>query len=769
MAVLNIEKSFLTENRSVLDFLNQAGQGLYIPLYQREYSWDSDNIEQLIEDLTRGIQRIATGEIVDDGKEIRFLGTIITVIEANKNNIYPVDPQAVPSRIEKLIDGQQRVSTIALIATILVKRLYEIRNKFKESNPIYDQVSEICDGWIEKLANVFSFDLQRGKPRLKPKIVRGAKDYWTRDKDVDIAYTSELSNYLGHFIKAYVDIRSNAGSSTTLPCLSKDKYGDTLLYKNGRRVESWLKKDVATAHEGKETDDFAAAVDIIDHFSQDQLWDFDRPDLVEIIKEQDYTSKKTDSYILSELVQTLAVCHYLLERCCFTIIQPTDDDWAFDMFQSLNATGTPLTAIETFKPTIVNTADNEGEQFKDSISDIAFKAVEEFLSEANTAQQKNKRTNDFLTSFFVALDGRTISTHFSYQRKALHNSYNSFSDFQGKEEFIVRMGNYAKFYQEWLKYNGDEKFPLLESNADSELASMLILFLKASNHKMAITVLGTMYNEVLKNTPNAKDNFVKVVKAIGAFYFLWRAAFSNAGLDSTYREFFKKLSTNKTVCSLNEVREHIKDTLVKKQISTKDEWIEQSKHHLKYGETGNDIVRLALLIAAHDTISDPEHPGLIKPGRGGSSPYLSRVQWVSQHLKTIEHVAPQTQTDFWPADLYDNQTKPYNLVGNLTLLPQDLNSSVGNKGFSTKLMYYRSVAETDADKLASIKQQAASSNIDLNDSAVNLLVSSQYNQHLSSLASLPESHTWDKDFVEQRSERILSIVWDRVNKWIIED
>ena len=723
----------------------------------------------LNEDLTRGIQRIATGEIADDGKEIRFLGTIITVIEANKNNIYPIDPQAVPYRIEKLIDGQQRVSTIALIATILVKRLYEIRNKIKESNPIYDQVSEICDGWIEKLANVFSFDLQRGKPRLKPKIVRGAKDYWTRDKDVDIAYTSELSNYLGHFIKAYVEIRSNTESSTTLPCLSKDKYGDTLLYKNGRRVESWLKKVVATAHEGKETDDFAAAINIIDHFSQDQLWDFDRPDLVDIIKEQDYTCNRTDSYILSELVQTLAVCHYLLERCCFTIIQPTDDDWAFDMFQSLNATGTPLTAIETFKPTIVNTADKEGEQFKDSISDIAFKAVEEFLSEANTAQQKNKRTNDFLTSFFVALDGRTISTHFSYQRKALHNSYTSISNFQGKEEFIVRMGNYATFYQEWLKYNGDVKFPRIEDNVDSELASVIILFLKASNHKMAITVLGTMYNEVLKkNTPNAKDDFVKVVKAIGAFYFLWRAAFSNAGLDSTYREFFKKLSTNRIVCSLNEVREHIKDTLVKKQISTKAEWLEQSKLHLKYGETGNEIVRLALLVAAHDTISDPEYLGLIKPGRNGSSPYLHREQWLSPHLKTIEHIAPQTQTDFWPNDLYDNQTKPYNLVGNLTLLPQDLNSSVGNKGFSTKLMYYRSVAEADTDKLASIKQQAATNNIDLNDSAVKLLVSSQYNQHLSSLASLPVNHTWDKDFVEQRSMRILSIVWDRVYSWIFD-
>lgn len=145
MAVLNIENSFLTENRSVLNFLNQSGQGLYIPLYQREYSWDSDNIEQLLEDLTRGIQRIASGEVTDDAKEIRFLGTIITVVEANRNNIYPVDPQAVPSRIEKLIDGQQRVSTIALMATLLTKRLTEIQAKVKNNSSIKDDVVEICN------------------------------------------------------------------------------------------------------------------------------------------------------------------------------------------------------------------------------------------------------------------------------------------------------------------------------------------------------------------------------------------------------------------------------------------------------------------------------------------------------------------------------------------------------------------------------------------------------------------------------------------------
>ena len=206
MAVLNIEKSFLTENRSVLDFLNQSGQGLYIPLYQRDYSWDSDNIDQLLEDLSRGIQRIASGEVTDDSKEIRFLGTIITVVEPNRDHIYPVEIQAVPPRIERLIDGQQRVSTIALMAALLTKRLTEIKSKVKVSNPIYEQVKEICEIWVDqKLIKVFSFDLGRGKPKLKPKIIRGAKDYWTREDDVDVAYKSELANYLGHFIKAYDD------------------------------------------------------------------------------------------------------------------------------------------------------------------------------------------------------------------------------------------------------------------------------------------------------------------------------------------------------------------------------------------------------------------------------------------------------------------------------------------------------------------------------------------------------------------------------------
>lgn len=761
MAVLNIEKSFLTENRSVLDFLNQSGQGLYIPLYQRDYSWDSDNIEQLLEDLTRGIQRKASGEVSDDNKEIRFLGTIITVVEPNRNHIYPVEIQAVPSRIEKLIDGQQRVSTIALMATLLTKRLMEIRNKVKTDNPIYDQINEICCNiWIEKkLAPIYSFDLGRGTPRLKPKIIRGAKDYWTRADDVDTAYKSELSNYLGHFIKAYTD-------RTAFPCLTKEKYGNTLLYQNGRRIESWLKKTVSIAHEEQSNDEFSKAEEILSHFSQDHLWEFERPDLVEIIQEKNYSDKRSNSYILAELVQTLSVCHYLLDRCCFTIIQPTDDDWAFDMFQSLNATGTPLTAIETFKPTVVNTVDNEsGHQFKDSDSDKSFKKVEDFLSEATTAAQKNKRTNDYLTSFFVAYDGRTMSTHFSYQRKVLNNVYVSLSSFDEKAGFVKKMGNYAEFYQKWLKYDGKENspFPGISTSEDADVASMLILFLKDSKHKMAITVLGSLYELVIENGAASKDDFINVVKAVAAYYFLWRSAFSNSGLDSTYRDFFKK-NKNFTV---ETVKVYLRDVLKQRGIDTLESWKTKALNYLKYDTTGKDVIRLALLIAAHDTIPDDNNKGLIKIGRSGCSKYMSVSKWLSSDLKTIEHIAPQTNKEkAWDESLYDTHIEPFQSLGNLTLLPQDLNSSAGNKGWKEKLLYYQSVAEKDPAKINDIENRASVLGITLNSSTIELLKDSHFNEHLSSISLMTAEDAWNRDLVDRRSSRMLDIIWERISKWI---
>lgn len=117
-------------------------------------------------------------------------------------------------------------------------------------------------------------------------------------------------------------------------------------------------------------------------------------------------------------------------------------------------------------------------------------------------------------------------------------------------------------------------------------------------------------------------------------------------------------------------------------------------------------------------------------------------------------------------ELYEQQTKPFNLLGNLTLLPQNLNSSVGNKGWKEKLLYYQCVAETDVEKLNEVQSQANTLGINLHDNTVDLLKKSQYNNHVSSISSMALDDSWDIRIVADRTERMLSVIWNRVINWI---
>jgi hypothetical protein len=389
------------------------------------------------------------------------------------------------------------------------------------------------------------------------------------------------------------------------------------------------------------------------------------------------------------------------------------------------------------------------------------------LSEATTAAQKNKRTNDYLTSFFVSYDGRTMSTHFSYQRKVLNEVYMSLDTLEGKENFVRKMGNYAEFYQKWLKYDGKNNslFPLLECSADADLASMLILFLKSSNHKMAITILATFYNAVIENKTGAVQDFLNIVKAVSAYYFLWRSTNSNSGLDVTYRELFKKMvSRNITV---DDVKQHFREELDKKGVGTEIAWKDKAKDNFRYNKAGRDVTRLALFVSAHDTIPDDSNKGLIKIGKNECAKYLCLDRWLSDSLKTVEHIAPQTNNgNLWDVDLYDNHIESFQSIGNLTLLPQDLNSSAGNKGWKEKLLYYKCVAEKDPEKINKILNNAKALKIIINSSTLEMLEGSEFNDYLSSVSSLSENDKWDRNLVDRRSEVMLDIIWQRISKWL---
>jgi len=155
--------------------------------------------------------------------------------------------------------------------------------------------------------------------------------------------------------------------------------------------------------------------------SEVDLWIYERPELRSLVE-----NRGTQCLLLRSkcvLSCSFCLCYYLLQRCCFTLIEPVSENWAFDMFQSLNATGTPLTALETFKPLVVSLVASNNGGFKGSKSEEYFEQVDQLLGSLS-ASSKNKLTNDYLTVFALTHDGTKLSTQFSAQRRWLTEKYN---------------------------------------------------------------------------------------------------------------------------------------------------------------------------------------------------------------------------------------------------------------------------------------------------------------------------------------------------------
>lgn len=768
MANFDIETAFNTENRSVHQYMYQSGLGLYIPLYQREYSWDDDNITQLLEDVTKGITRIVDG----NSSEIRFLGTIITVKESNKAKLHPVEMQSVPTSVEYVIDGQQRLSTIAVFACLLCKHIDAVLKKVKENNPIYNDVAEICGTWKSTLLEVLSVDIKNGLTPLKqPKIIRGSIDFWTKVTPIQKAYKSPVARFLADSIQAITKPKE-----VVYPIPDKDIHG-TQLAKTIRMIDKWLKM-VSQAHVVNDGE-FPCAWEIIKNISFEDLVFYNRKeqnglDIEAIIGYKDFETPKTDSYIFCELIQLAAVCHYLLFRCCFTLIQPSNEDWAFDMFQSLNATGTPLTAIETFKPLVVNDTNAHG-GYKGSDNEESMNKVDELVSESATAQQKNKLTNDFLTSFYVALNGTSLSSHFSHQRRALVECYEGRSSQGRKISFIRFFGQYADFYSNiWVKRPYQNVIESLKSYQDGELATLLVAFLNESKHKMAIPVLATFYRDIYENKDCAPEKFIEATKAVAAFYILWRSTNSNAGLDNIYRDFFKsegKVWKYEAGVSVDNLKNHFKQALESKGVrGSKEEWKKLATQRLIYNEVST-LCKLILLMSFHDTIEDNTEGnyGLMTKSRDGVSPYMTLEKWNGDDVKTIEHIAPQTNDGNWDTNIYDIEKPHVHALGNLTLLPQDINSSVGNKGWKEKYLYYLCISTKDQDVLNEIHEKAKGMGVVLNYNTVELMKECTYNSHIAPVISAYEHNVeWNAALIQKRTDRILDIAWDFFHGWLYE-
>jgi hypothetical protein len=323
-----------------------------------------------------------------------------------------------------------------------------------------------------------------------------------------------------------------------------------------------------------------------------------------------------------------------------------------------------------------------------------------------------------------------------------------------------------------------ESLPELDllSPSDRNIASFCLLYLQDANHKMSHTILSRFYTLIISNQDEndqktAQENFVAACKTVAAFFTLWRCTLANTGLDDIYKTLLQERMSwqrDNSEVTVENLKTHFKNALEDKGIGTRETWMRKAINYLRYDNV-QKVCRFVLFITSQDSILDDTEAGLIKRGKANvSSSYLEPLQWISDDLKTTEHIAPQNPNlqagSTWDTALYDNND--YEQIGNLTLLPTQINSSAGNRNWIEKWIYYRHLAEEDPDKLAELQQKAQENGVILNDSTIKLLTQAAYSHHIRAIVAIGPTGKWDKEFVEKRTRRLCEILWERMNEWL---
>ena len=765
MADIDLHKEYNSSGESVQDLFDSTEEGFFVPLYQREYTWEEDNINQLFDDLVLG-----TRELSENESATTFLGTTILTALGNKKQTVKVgEERAQPTGVQIVIDGQQRISTLALASIQIIVKLRGLLNGLPHRAP-YADLHNAGDKFIERLTKLHTIELGKGAtPPLKPKIIRAREDLWTYDGD-DGAYDSPVTHYIATFI------RTN-DAQAALASIHSDK--GTRVRGNVKLIDEWLGA-VCDAHisGARIHDQFPVGASITSPRMQEYVLGF-TDNRIKATVEKSETDKAENDYCAAAIYQLLLLTYYLLRRCGVNRLQPTHEEWGFDMFQALNATGTPLTVMETFLPQVMQAEVAANNDWGKTPSREFMDEIQELFEIATTNEQKNRRTNELLGTFALCYEGQKLGNKFSEQRRWLTRVYEKQlptieekRDFMGK---LARMSNF--FYYAWYMEETTVPYHIngLDEHPNGEFSSFLVRYLRDANSKLSAPILARFYSQAL-DEQTTFDDFIESAKACAAFFTLWRSSNSTSGLDDIYRKYFKgsdapvavdehNLKRHPEPASIKALKQYFLEILKDKGIAEKEEWIAASERFLIFSEL-KTICRFVLFIAAHDRVADKANPGLTDAGIKGSCTLLELGRWVAKDHKSLEHVAPQNPPDGhkWDGEIYANDL--VHQVGNLMLLPLELNKFVDNKEWAVKYLHYCHVGQRNKGDLTRLSDAAKKRGIVLSKKATDALSKAAYNCAVEPILNVEEAGPWDIALINGRTRQIKELAWETLSSWL---
>ncbi|MCY3922250.1 MAG: DUF262 domain-containing protein [Chloroflexi bacterium] len=664
--------------------------GFRVPDYQRQYDWSTLHLSRLLHDCLDGFHQHCEGNSGDPC--FAYLGSII-LNESTAESTFP-------GVALDIVDGQQRLTSLMLLA-LSVHDLLSVHSSSSQSIP--NDVGE----WLRTEVSMLKAALMQcivGQLPLPlgefpfPRIIRTVDHRARSFRDAE--YRSPVALLIA-------ESWNKEMSDPVLPVQSppSDEATALRLEQNHRHITRILERYVL----GQEPDRSADLDDEVTIVPQGLFRRRSCRSLFTTLRnhpdgtQNRFAETAATHETVAGLSRLVLFASYLTHNVILTRVETAKEEDALAIFDALNTTGEPLTALETCKPLVVSFEERE-RGYVGSESEIRWTSMEIGLIDAfSEPAQRQKEIKELVTAFALYLSGERRSQDLVSQRRYMRQQFESSMRHSPDvaRKFVRALEDLTSFrLQVWAR----TALPSLvfgdASPVEIDLLRLCLHFLVDMRTTLAMPILARYWVAGLE--AGSSRDFVLATKAIAAFLAMRRSVTrGTAGIDDCFRGVMAGTasegqaplclgdSADNPLLPLDALKASLLEMLSKEPIGVddRDSWV-SSAVTMPHGDTSTaprPLCRFLLLAAAGGARPEDRKPGLLSradPTLGSETRFMLYENWVNQKYRSVEHIAPvSAPKDGWSRKIYENPTTKH-LLGNLVLLPERENQSIGNASWS---------------------------------------------------------------------------------------
>ncbi|EOO79506.1 hypothetical protein IC7_00578 [Bacillus cereus BAG1O-1] len=439
--------------------------------------------------------------------------------------------------------------------------------------------------------------------------------------------------------------------------------------------------------------------------------------------EEVYTTAKDYLEALSD-EQLKNFISYFKSRIYFIVTVSTSYNKAFQLFEVLNDRGRSLEPLDLVKNLFLKTI-SKGITKKDDVEEFN-NDWNEFISNLQLNPKKKISSSTFLKHYIIGKYGENIKKDIVYD-------YFETKKLNSNEIFdLVRdLKHVSKIYSEIEKGN---------YNVFLEDHNMFIIF-KLFNIKQLHSLLIPFYQADQKLKEQVLDLGVRLGASV--LFTFTQMNFIESILPTILQKYYSELENGKYI---DDAYKNL-DAEAKKNILSKSTDIKQILPLRKLENANGTLSNKASVILKFIELYFHGNSAVIVPPK--------KQKITVEHILSKEVIFDKDISDagFIAVEDFKNHK---NLIGNLTLLFNNENSSVGNKKFEDKIKLY-----SDQDFI--ITQRVAKDLISTTKGGKNANLVSLVNEKESKYVPNTKGH-FDKDSIKDRSSKIADLIYDLVNQ-----